>query len=44
MIVPAIEAGYLAMLYPDKPNSPDQAYYLTTKGLELLRKLKKSHK
>ncbi len=39
MIVPAIEAGYLAMRYPDKPNSSNQAYFLTPKGLELLQQL-----
>lgn len=39
-LIPAIEAGYLTMLYPDKPNSSNQAYYHTPKGLELLMKLK----
>lgn len=37
---PAIELGYLSMLYPDKPNGSVQAYYLTPKGLELLKTLK----
>ncbi len=40
----AINSGYVAMLYPDALRRTDQAYYLTTKGLELLRKLKKSNK
>lgn len=39
---PSIEQGYLAMLYPDKPNSPRQKYLLTIKGLmaynELIKK------
>ena len=39
-LIPAIEAGYLTMLYPDKPNSSNQAYYLTPKGLDLLKRLK----
>ena len=39
MIVPAIESGFLAMRYPDKPNSSNQAYFLTPKGLELLQQL-----
>ena len=38
-LVPALDAGLLAMLYPDKPNSSNQAYYLTPKGLELLTKI-----
>lgn len=38
-LIPAIEAGYLAMRYPDKPNSSNQAYFLTPKGLELLQQL-----
>ena len=32
---PAIEAGYVAMLYPDKPKSSKQKYYLTEKGKQL---------
>ena len=39
-LTPAIEAGYLTMLYPDKPNSSNQAYYLTPKGLELLKRMR----
>ena len=41
-LVPAIEAGFLAMRYPDKPNSSNQAYFLTPKGLELLQQLIKN--
>ena len=40
-LTPAIEAGLVTMLYPDMPKRKGQAYYLTAKGLELLRKLKK---
>ena len=35
-IAPNIEAGYIAMLYPESPNHPMQSYYLTKKGRELL--------
>lgn len=38
-ITPAMEQGYIRMLYPDHPNSPDQAYLLTAKGLELYKAL-----
>ena len=38
-ITPAMEQGYIRMLYPSHPNSPDQAYLLTTKGLELYNAL-----
>ena len=38
-IVPNIEAGYIAMLYPEAPNHPMQSYYLTKKGRELLEQL-----
>ena len=38
MIVPATKDGYLAKLYPNA-NSSNQAYYLTSKGLELLKQL-----
>jgi len=37
---PAIEAGYVAMLYPDKPKSSKQAYYLTDKGKQLYEQIK----
>lgn len=40
-LIPAIKAGYVTMLYPNNPKRKGQAYYLTPKGLELLRKLKK---
>ena len=36
---PAIQQGYVAMLYPDKPRHPKQKYYLTEKGKELLKTL-----
>ncbi len=38
-IVPNIEAGYIAMLYPEAPNHPMQSYYLTKKGRDLLEQL-----
>ena len=38
---PAIEAELLAMLYPDSLHASNQAYYLTAKGLELLKELNK---
>ena len=40
-ISPCLEEGYIAMLYPEKPNHPMQSYYLTQKGRELLEKLSK---
>ena len=38
---PAFERGYIKMLFPESPNSPEQAYRLTTKGLELYESLMK---
>ena len=38
-ITPNIEAGYIAMLYPESPNHPMQSYYLTNKGREALTQL-----
>ncbi|MBQ9286598.1 MAG: putative DNA binding domain-containing protein [Bacteroidaceae bacterium] len=38
-ITPNIEAGYIAMLYPETPNHPMQSYYLTNKGREALSNL-----
>jgi predicted transcriptional regulator len=32
------------MLYPDQPKRRDQAYYLTEKGLQLLREIEKEKK
>ena len=40
-IRPAIESGYVTMLYPDKPKSPKQKYYLTDKGKQLYMYLQK---
>ena len=34
---PAMTDGYVAKLYPESDNRPDQAYYLTEKGKELLK-------
>ena len=35
---PAIENGYMTLLYPDSKTKKGQAYYLTEKGLKLLSK------
>jgi len=35
---PAVEAGFIEMTLPEKPNSPLQKYRLTAKGLEILKK------
>jgi predicted HTH transcriptional regulator len=40
-LYPALSEGYIAKLYPDAVSRTDQAYYLTPKGLELLKKLNK---
>jgi len=37
MIVPAIEGGYVLRSYPEKPNHPKQRYYLSEKGLKLVK-------
>lgn len=39
-IKPAIEQGYVAMLYPKNPRHPKQKYLLTEKGLAVLTSLK----
>lgn len=36
---PAIDAGYVVMLYPDNPKRKGQAYYLTEKGKSLYLQL-----
>jgi fido (protein-threonine AMPylation protein) len=36
----AINAKFVKMLYPDRPNHPKQKYYLTTKGLAILNRYK----
>ena len=33
---PALEAGWIALKYPDSPNHPKQAYLLTEAGKEVL--------
>ena len=38
-INPNLSEGYIAMLYPERPNHPMQSYYLTNKGKELLERL-----
>ena len=37
---PSMAEGYVSKLYPESANRPDQAYYLTEKGLELFALLK----
>ena len=39
---PSMTEGYVSKLYPESDNRPDQSYYLTEKGLELLKKLEQS--
>ena len=39
-LYPAIDQGYIAKLYPESDKRPDQAYYLTEKGLEVFSALK----
>ena len=36
MLNPAIEGGYVLRAYPDKPNHPNQRYYLSEKGLKFV--------
>ena len=38
-INPAIDDGYIAMLYPNNPHHPKQKYYLTEKGKTLYLQL-----
>ena len=40
-ITPTLEAGFLKVLYPDKPNHPRQKYLLTAKVLSLYNEIKK---
>jgi len=40
-LYPAMEQGYVSLLYPESAKRRDQAYYLTEKGLELFALLKK---
>ena len=39
---PAVSAGIAAMTRPEKPNHPQQRYYLTKKGRNLLRKYRRA--
>ena len=34
---PAIDGGYVLRSYPDKPSHPKQRYYLSEKGLKLVK-------
>ena len=38
---PAIEVGLVSMTHPDNPRHPQQKYYLTELGLEVLKVLEK---
>ena len=38
-LTPALRYGYIARTLPDKPKSKNQRYYLTDKGIELLKQL-----
>ena len=38
-IDPCLQAGYIAMLYPETPNHPMQSYYLTQQGREALERI-----
>ncbi len=38
---PAIESGFVILLYPDKPLHPRQKYLLTVKGYSVYHELKK---
>ena len=37
IIIPAIEGGYILRAYPDIPKHPKQRYYLSEKGLKLVK-------
>ena len=37
---PAIEDGFVKMLYPDSPHHPNQKYLLSVKGMALLNELR----
>lgn len=41
---PAIDEGYVSMLYPDSPRHPRQKYLLTTKGLAVYNEFKEIEK
>lgn len=43
-INPALDAGFIEMLYPDKPNHPKQKYLLSEKGLAACEGFKKQQK
>ena len=41
-LIPAINEGYVRMLYPDSPRHPRQKYLLTAKGQLLYDTMRKS--
>lgn len=38
-LTPAINSGFVQMLYPERPNHPRQKYLLTVKGLAFYQEL-----
>ena len=36
---PAVQEGFVRLLFPDKPRHPRQKYLLTAKGLALLKEI-----
>ena len=36
-LLPAIQQNYVLLLYPDNPTHRNQRYYLTEKGIKLLK-------
>lgn len=38
-LTPAVEGGFVLRAYPDKPNPPNQRYYLSEKSLKLVKKV-----
>jgi ATP-dependent DNA helicase RecG len=42
-LIPSIDKGFVEMTIPDKPNSPNQRYRLTQKGILLKKKLEQKN-
>ena len=43
-MTPSMQQGYVRFLYPEHPNSPDQKYLLTDKGMEVYKALQEKAK
>lgn len=43
-LTPAIESGFVTLLYPDKPQHPRQKYLLTVKGSAIYHELQNGKK